>query len=129
MKHRIFKKTIALLLAICLLPVVRPIHAVTEEDSPLSPATEVQTQSAIEPAIKKDTSNSTEVFSALVEGTQILSHINEDVFWENKHVAKLLYEEDLNNYIFLNSDGSKTVYYMDEEVKFIDANGGLARGI
>lgn len=50
MKHRIFKKTIALLLAICLLPVIRPIHAVTEEDSPLSSASEVQTQSALEPA-------------------------------------------------------------------------------
>ena len=50
MKHRIFKKTIALLLAICLLPVIRPIYAVTEEDLPLSSAAEIQTQSATEPA-------------------------------------------------------------------------------
>lgn len=125
MKHRIFKKTIALLLAICLLPVIRPIHAVTEDDSTLSPAPEVQTQTAIEPAELKDSSNSAEVLSALVEGSQILTHVHEDVLRENKHVARLTQEESLSNYVFLNSDGTKTVYYMDEEVKFIDTDGTL----
>lgn len=125
MKHRIFKKTIALLLAICLLPVIRPIHAVTEDNSTLSPAPEVQTQTAIEPAELKDSSNSAEVLSALVEGSQILTHVHEDVLRENKHVARLTQEESLSNYVFLNSDGSKTVYYMDEEVKFIDTDGTL----
>ena len=59
----------------------------------------------------------------LTQDTQILTHIDETVLTANKHVARLTEEETLSSYVFLNSDGTKTVYYMDKEVKFLDKDG------
>lgn len=61
----------------------------------------------------------------LTRDSQILKHIDEDVLTANNHVARLTEEETLSSYVFLNSDGSKTVYYMDKEVKFLDQNGKI----
>lgn len=54
---------------------------------------------------------------------QILTYIDEEAFWSQDHVARLTEQEDLDTYVFLNADGSQTVYYMDENVKFLDGNG------
>ena len=54
---------------------------------------------------------------------QILQYVDEEVFQDSAHIARLTNEETLDTYVFLNEDGSKTVYYMDEPVRFIDANG------
>ena len=59
----------------------------------------------------------------LTRDSQILKHIDQTVLTANKHIARLAEEETLSSYAFLNSDGTKTVYYMDKEVKFLDKDG------
>lgn len=54
---------------------------------------------------------------------KLLSYVDEAVFAEGNHIARLPSEETLSTYAFLNSDGTKTVYYMNEPVKFIDSDG------
>ncbi len=54
---------------------------------------------------------------------KLLSYVDEAVFTEGNHIARLPSEETLSTYAFLNSDGTKTVYYMNEAVKFIDSDG------
>lgn len=56
---------------------------------------------------------------------QILKYVDEEVFLDGGHVARLKEEETLSTYVFLNSDGTRTVYYMDENVKFRDENGAV----
>ena len=56
---------------------------------------------------------------------QILKHVDEEAFAAGKHIARLPEEETLSSYVFLNADGSKTAYFMDQPVKFTDADGSI----
>ena len=56
---------------------------------------------------------------------KLLSYVDEAVFTAGNHIARVPSEETLSSYAFLNSDGTKTVYYMNEAVKFIDADGSV----
>ena len=55
----------------------------------------------------------------------IAEYINSEEFNKASHVKRLNDEEELDTYVFLNSDGTKSVYYMDENVKFVDKNGDV----
>ena len=54
---------------------------------------------------------------------RILQHVDEAVFAAGNHVARLKQRETLDTYVFLNADGTQTVYYMDGNVKFLDKDG------
>ena len=54
---------------------------------------------------------------------KLLSYVDEAAIAESNHIARLPSEETLSTYAFLNSDGTKTVYYMNEAVKFLDSDG------
>lgn len=54
---------------------------------------------------------------------QILDYVHEEVFNGNNHIARLKDEETLDTYVFLNNDGTKTVYYMNDPVKYRDSSG------
>lgn len=56
---------------------------------------------------------------------KILHYIDEDYFQSDKHILRLKTLEDLNTYVFQNYDGTRTVYIMDENVKFVDENGSI----
>ena len=56
---------------------------------------------------------------------KILNYVHVDVFAQGDHVARLHEEESLSSYAFLNRDGTKTVYYLDEVVKFEAADGRI----
>lgn len=60
---------------------------------------------------------------ALSKESKIFNYIHREVFEENAHVQRLTAEESLDSYVFLNADGSRTAYFLDEQVKFVDANG------
>lgn len=60
-----------------------------------------------------------------VNSCQILNYIDKEVFANGNHIERLTDEETLSTYVFLNSDGSKTVYYLDEPVKYVDATGNI----
>lgn len=47
----------------------------------------------------------------------IFKHLDKENFKNGKHISRLEHEEKLNTYVFGNEDGSKTVYYMYENVK------------
>lgn len=52
-----------------------------------------------------------------------LSHMDGEQFAQADHVARLAGEERLDTYVYLNRDGTKSVYYMGRNVKFVDTDG------
>ena len=54
------------------------------------------------------------------EESIIFEHIDKEVFDSSKHISRLYDEEKSNTYVFLNQDGTKSVYFLDEDVKFTD---------
>ena len=52
-------------------------------------------------------------------------YVDAEQFEESGHVQRLHEEEELDTYVYLNEDGSKSVYYMDQDVKFIDEQGNV----
>lgn len=46
-------------------------------------------------------------------------HIDEETFRRAGHTRRLVEEEELNTYVFQNQDGTKSVYYMERDVKYI----------
>ena len=62
---------------------------------------------------------------SLVEDTQILDYVDSEQFLQADHVARLPQEETLDSYVFLNRDGTRSVYYMGRPVKYVDENGTI----
>ena len=60
---------------------------------------------------------------ALTENSQILEHVDSEQFFDAEHIARLPEEETLDSYVFLNRDGSKSIYYVGQPVKYVDSNG------
>lgn len=60
---------------------------------------------------------------ALTENSQILDHVDSEQFFNAEHIARLPEEETLDSYVFLNRDGSKSIYYMGQPIKYVDSNG------
>lgn len=50
-------------------------------------------------------------------------YVDETTFQSNNHISRILEEETLSTYVFRNSDGTKTVYYLPDNVKFIAEDG------
>ena len=61
----------------------------------------------------------------LCEDSGIFRYVDEDTFRQANHVARLTEEETLNTYVFQNRDGTKSVYYMEEDVKYLAADGSI----
>lgn len=108
MFKRAEKKLIALLLAIAMLLPLLPYYASAEEPAEAAPAQAPEiTPEPLEP------------------NCRILNYVDESVFLAGNHVARLPAEESLSSYVFLNADGTRTVYYMDEAVKYVDSGGNI----
>lgn len=57
------------------------------------------------------------------DGTFVRDYVDNEVLDEAGHVARIPEEEELDTYVFLNRDGTKSVYYMDDNVRYVDENG------
>ena len=57
------------------------------------------------------------------ENEAILQHVDQEVFRASNHIRRLPEEETLDTYVYLNQDGSKSVYFMEENVKYVDSDG------
>lgn len=68
--------------------------------------------------------NSKEVES-IIRDTSLMGRIDNDAFQSHHHIKRLNAEEDLNSYVFLNEDGSKTVYIFGENLKYLNSNGEI----
>ena len=128
MKQRVYKQIFAYILIFSLLlPMlsvmdIKVAAAVTSSAADVVDSNEPQNSSD---STEKTESTDTISIDTLTQGTQILTHIDENVFTSQKHVARLPKEETLSSYVFRNQDGSKTVYYMDKEVKYQDSSGNI----
>ena len=109
------RKLIAFLVALCLLLTGlpgTPVKATAAEAEKESVSAEASALAAL-PAYQPE------------GDCKILNYVHADVFVQGDHVARLHEEESLSSYAFLNRDGTKTVYYLDEVVKFEAADGRI----
>lgn len=118
MRKRECRKLISLLLILCMLLTAIPASADSVELSG-SEMTKVE-QQASTVVEQPQLSTTAQILS---EDCKILNYVNAEVFSSANHVARLTSEETLSSYVFLNEDGTRTAYFMDEAVKFVDANG------
>lgn len=102
------KKIVALFLCLCLVLPVIPAAAVKPEKAGVGDLPTALTAATL---------------SQHDADCQILRHVDKDVFNAGDHVQRVPGEEELDTYVFRNGDGTKTVYYMDEPVKFLDSDG------
>ncbi len=102
--YRFFALFLSIVLLICLFPAVNVADAEELIDTEISATATVE---------------------QLTAGTKILDYIDEDVFASNNHVERLEEEETLSSYVFLNNDGTKTVYYTYQEVKYQAEDGTM----
>ena len=112
MKRHTNKALVSLALIVSmLLPLLPNLPQATATDLTAAPTQEAAVLPDKNPVYQLDAS------------CKLLSYVDEAVFTEGNHIARLPSEETLSTYAFLNSDGTKTVYYMNEPVKFIDSDG------
>ena len=118
MNTRTMKRPAALLTALCLLIALLPSAAVEAETMQEQPS--LSTSSTL-----TETSSIIPTLETVAQDCKILNYVDEAVFRQNNHLSRLESEESLDNYVFLNQDGSKTVYYMGEAVKYRDSTGTI----
>lgn len=128
------KKILSLFLVVVMLISVAPVsvsqaeadanETIAEPQSTLSYTSSEQTSDAFTESgdIMEESSGAVSLTTA---DCKILRHVNKEVFIKNDHVARLPQEEDLSSYVFQNRDGSRTLYIMDEPVKFVNAEGSI----
>ena len=123
---RTTKVRISLLLVVCMLLSGLPNAvsvAATEADKPLTSLITESTPTETL-AVSKETAVMEEIpVLQLDADCQILNHVDPEVFAAGNHIARLPEQETLSSYVFLNADGTQTVYYMDQPVKFEKADG------
>ncbi|MBP3387944.1 MAG: RICIN domain-containing protein [Clostridia bacterium] len=75
---------------------------------------------------EKNIKSDTQLVASLSTESKFFNYVDKTQFEQANHVLRLKQEETLNTFVFLNRDGSKSVYFMDENVKYI-ANDGSVR--
>ena len=108
-------RLIALLMTLCMLLSVLPGSGLRTE---AAEADAKQPESA--PSAETQLAATAQTLS---KDCKILNYVHAEVFGSANHVARLASEETLSSYVFLNADGTRTAYYLDEAVKFVDADG------
>ncbi|MGM9646941.1 MAG: RICIN domain-containing protein [Eubacteriales bacterium] len=121
-------KLLSLLLALSLLiPVLSPLTAIAEEGMLSVEANIGETVSETADATGETATTSTEAVSEakLLENCSILNYVDAETFRAAGHIARLPEVETLSSYAFRNADGTHTVYYFDQPVKYVDDDGNL----
>ena len=114
-RDRIFK-SISYLLALLLLLSALMMPSFSEE---LAEGKETLSAESLEDAVLKKEA----LVKELSTESQIFKHIDKASFEAAGHVERLPEEEELNSYVFKNADGSKTAYFLDEDVKYVNSAG------
>ncbi|MBQ3847699.1 MAG: DNRLRE domain-containing protein [Clostridia bacterium] len=74
---------------------------------------------------QKEISDSDKLFESISNETHLLDYVDAKQFASKKHIARITEKEDLDTYVFLNEDGTNTMYLMAEKVKYIAADGSI----
>ena len=61
----------------------------------------------------------------LTEDCKILQYVDEEAFEAADHAFRLPYLEELDTYVFQNQDGTRSIYYLYENVKYVDEQGNI----
>ncbi len=61
----------------------------------------------------------------LTEDCKILQYVDEEAFEAAGHAFRLPELEELDTYVFQNEDGTRSIYYLYENVKYIDEQGNI----
>ena len=127
MKHRLFSRSIALLVVFGLLLTgsILPVSATT-----ISEVVDSSNNLILDGDLIKDDNFiiSDEIIlraddPSIAEESMILKYVDSAQFNAARHTQRLTDLEDLNTYVFANADGTRSVYMMHENVKYIDKNG------
>ena len=62
---------------------------------------------------------------SIVDQCSILNYVDEKEFMSNGFTKRVYGEEDLNTYVFERDDGTRSLYVLGEDVKYLDANGAI----
>lgn len=127
MKHRLYSKMTAIIVVISMLltGTILPVAA-TAVPEPVSPTSNVEINDAT--VTNDDLFISDETIlraddSSIAEDSMILHYVDSAQFDDARHTMRLYELEDLNTYVFQNADGTRTVYFLDENVKFVNGEG------
>lgn len=119
-KQHLFKIT-AILLTLCICISLLPASAIALEAGDTSPDTSI---------------NLSDIFGGFVDPAELYEPLDEDTVphiigyddaVSRNHIQRLYADEgnDLNKIVFLNIDGTKTMYNFDFPVKFVNENGDI----
>ena len=129
MKHRLFSRSIALLLVFSLLLTgfMLPVSATT-----VSTVSNLSSSLSINEGVVKEDNLiiSDEIIlraddPRISEESMILSYVDSVQFNAARHTQRLPELEDLNTYVFANADGTRSIYMMHENVKYVDEDGAV----
>lgn len=115
------KRILSVLLAVCTVLTalcIPPAPAVAQSTEPLASA-------QIEEAITLPVEEEPITLETLTEDCKILQYVDEEAFAAADHAFRLPYLEELDTYVFQNTDGTRSIYYLYENVKYIDEQGNI----
>lgn len=118
------KRFLSVLLAVC--------TVLTALCIPPAPVTAQMTETAETPVFEQIDETVTlpveeepVALETLTEDCKILQYVDEEAFVAADHAFRLPYLEELDTYVFQNEDGTRSIYYLYENVKFYDEYGNI----
>ena len=62
---------------------------------------------------------------SILSEDEVSNYIDYEMALKSKHIERLYNEETLSTIVYRNADNTKTVYFFDEDIKFVDLNGDV----
>lgn len=122
MKTNARSKFIAMLLVLSLILTGFPGTAVWAQAGGADQTEQAAAALSEQPVSQAQPAQEAETFQ-LDADCKLLNYVHAEVFAQNDHVARMKEEETLSSYVFQNRDGSRTAYFLDDNVKFVDTDG------
>ena len=102
-----------------------PVSAVTDKetswnDTPSSSVLQENDFYVVDKATSEIAEESADTLSC-----RITDYVDKALFESQNYAFRIEQEESLNTYVFQTEDGKRVVYYLDENVKFVDENGEI----
>lgn len=113
----VFMALCTVLTALCIPPAPAVAQSTEKAETPVS----AQIEEAITLPIEEEPIS----LETLTEDCKILQYVDEEAFVAADHAFRLPYLEELDTYVFQNTDGTRSIYYLYENVKYIDEQGNI----
>lgn len=115
------KKILSVFMALCtvLTTLCIPPAPVTAQ------STKMLISEQIDQAVTLPVEEESITLETLTEDCKILQYVDEEAFEAADHAFRLPHLEELDTYVFQNQDGTRSIYYLYENVKYIDEQGNI----